>query len=336
MPSRTIASLDAWLARAEEVLAEQREHAISPSLVPLEGDGRYEWNTTLAALSDGLEGLLESLCSRPGRWILIVEDDRRRHLFWQALCYEDSSLVTEVVSNTYLDGDDQWSSEEEARLLALGWEPPRLPGRPNFISVEATTSPDTDVARQRAVATLRELFELGSDDEVFIKLFSSTIRGDTPASPEYSTEEDASPLPERASSEGDIPTTSAEEPLPQIAHHYFRPNLDASDEELEEDIRAWLDVVPVRSADGGASLPTTRSVQLVAAASTLLRGPQQIQWVDPQAISDPFDGLQGQVSLPSLHPTHVGPMDLEYVGHGLLAEVPCLSVREQVQSDPPL
>ena len=31
MPSKAIASLDAWLVRAEEVLAEQQEHAISPS-----------------------------------------------------------------------------------------------------------------------------------------------------------------------------------------------------------------------------------------------------------------------------------------------------------------
>jgi hypothetical protein len=31
MVSKAIASLDAWLVRAEEVLAEQREHAISGS-----------------------------------------------------------------------------------------------------------------------------------------------------------------------------------------------------------------------------------------------------------------------------------------------------------------
>ena len=40
MVSKAIASLDAWLARAEEVLAEQREHGLSPSLGLLEGDSR--------------------------------------------------------------------------------------------------------------------------------------------------------------------------------------------------------------------------------------------------------------------------------------------------------
>ena len=55
MVSKAIASLDAWLARAEEVLAEQREHAISPSLGLLEDGGREEWTISLAAFSDGLE-----------------------------------------------------------------------------------------------------------------------------------------------------------------------------------------------------------------------------------------------------------------------------------------
>jgi hypothetical protein len=213
MPSRAIASLDAWLARAEEVLAEQREHAISPSLGPSEGSGVQEWTITIGAPSGGLQGLLESLCRRPGRWILIVKDKRRRHRFWQALCYEDGSLVTETVSNHYLDGGDQWSDEQEARLLALGWDPPNLPGRPNFINVEATTSPDTRVVCQRAVATLRELFGLGDEDEVFVKLFSSTIRGDTPASPEYSTEAEASPLSERSGPEIEDPHADADAAL---------------------------------------------------------------------------------------------------------------------------
>src|ERR1039458_4896397 len=102
MVSKALQSLDAWLVRAEEVLAEQREHAISPSLGLLEGDGREEWTITLRDLSTGLGELLESLCARPGRWILIVERDDQRHLFWQALAFEDGSVVTEVVSNHYL------------------------------------------------------------------------------------------------------------------------------------------------------------------------------------------------------------------------------------------
>ena len=168
MPSKAIASLDAWLARAEEVLAEQREHAISPSLGLLECGGHHEWTTTLADLSGGLGQLLDSLCRRPGRWILIIESSERPHLFWQMIGFEDSSAVSEVVSNYYLNGDDQWSGEQEGRLVALGWEPPNPPRRTNFIHVEATTSPDTELVCQLALATMRELFGLVDDDEVFL------------------------------------------------------------------------------------------------------------------------------------------------------------------------
>jgi len=37
MVSKTLASLDAWLAEAEEVLAEQRNHPISETSVPDNG-----------------------------------------------------------------------------------------------------------------------------------------------------------------------------------------------------------------------------------------------------------------------------------------------------------
>jgi hypothetical protein len=196
MVSKTLASLDAWLARAEEVLAEQREHAISPSLGLLEGDGREEWTITLAALSEGLEELLESLCARPGRWILIVESNERPHHFWQALAFEDGSLVTEVVSNHYLDEEHHWTRAQEERLLALGWEWHVRPYKTNWIDVQATTTPIIGPIAERARVTLSELFGLGDEDKVFVKMFSSTIRGDTPASPEYLAEEDATPLPE--------------------------------------------------------------------------------------------------------------------------------------------
>ncbi len=184
MVSKAIASLDAWLARAEKVLAEQREHALSPSLGLLAGDGKQEWTITLAELSEGLEELLGSLCRRPGRWILIVEDDARHDMFWQALAFEDGSLCTEVTSKHY-----HWSRDQENQLLALGWDAPNPPRRPNFIHVEYTTSPEIDVEFRRALATLSELFGLRDYDQVVVKMFSSSIRGDTPASSQYTTEE---------------------------------------------------------------------------------------------------------------------------------------------------
>jgi hypothetical protein len=190
MVSKAIASLDVWLARAEEVLAEQRDHAISPSRGLLRGDGPEEWTITLAAFSAGLEDLLESLCARPGRWILIVESAERPHLFWQALAFEDGSLVTEVVSNHYLPDEHQWTRAQEVQLLALGWEWHIKPYLTNWINVQATTTPDIGSVAHQAVATLREPFVLDDQGTVVVKMFSSPLRGDTPASPLYETEEE--------------------------------------------------------------------------------------------------------------------------------------------------
>ena len=181
--SKAIASLDVWLARAEEVLAEQREHAISPSLGLLRDDDGQEWTITLAALSDGLEELLDAQCAGPGRWIFFVESVARPYLYWQALAFEDGSLMTETVSNHFLAKEHQWTRAQEERLLALGWEWLIRPYRTNWSNVQATTSPAvTSVARQ-GLATLRELFELNDDDSVLVKMFSSPNRGDTAWSP---------------------------------------------------------------------------------------------------------------------------------------------------------
>src|ERR1700722_9517736 len=102
MVSKAIAAVDEWLESAERLLSEQRAQSISPSNTP-GWDPRVEESTlSVATFVDGLRGLLDSLCARPGRWILIAEDSTRPHLFWQALAFEDGSLCTEVVSNFYL------------------------------------------------------------------------------------------------------------------------------------------------------------------------------------------------------------------------------------------
>jgi hypothetical protein len=84
------------------------------------------------------------------------------------------------VSNFYLEGEDRWMPEQNGWLSALGWDPPKPPKRPNWIKVEYTTSPPVGEVAERTSATLREVFGLGANDEVFVKLFSSPIRGDTP------------------------------------------------------------------------------------------------------------------------------------------------------------
>ena len=81
---------------------------------------------------------------------MVAEVEAQLCHFWQALAFEDGSLVTEVVSNHYLGGNDRWSGSQEDDLAALGWERPDPPRSPNWIRVEFTTSP--------AVADVAALF----------------------------------------------------------------------------------------------------------------------------------------------------------------------------------
>ena len=137
----------------------------------------------MAEFSEGLEDVLGSLCRRPGRWILIAEVGPSR--YWQALAYEDGSLVAEVASNHWREPDDHMTPQEESRLRMLGWEAPDLPGRPNWTRVESTTSPAAAGVALQAVETLGGVLGAGEGEKVVVKLFSSPNRGDTPASPEY-------------------------------------------------------------------------------------------------------------------------------------------------------
>jgi hypothetical protein len=185
MVSKAVAGVDGWLGQAEQILREQNERSLSPSSEPVWGNDSLESAISLAEFGESLESLLGTLCQRPGRWILIVEDVAHPHHFWQALAYEDGSLVTEVVSNFYLDGEDVLDPGQEDELVFMGWERPEPPRRPNWIHVEDTTSPAVAQVARQAIETLRGVFGLDDEDRVIVRLFSSPNRGDTPASPEY-------------------------------------------------------------------------------------------------------------------------------------------------------
>jgi len=180
-PTSKRAALDAWLATAEEVLLEQRQHSISPSSVEGGPQVRHERNATLWEIEQGLTSVLQRLLFDPGRWILILEDSRNSNRYLQFLAYEDGSLVAETTSNHYLAEDARWPSEDETTLRGLGWGEPEPPKRPNWLVVCPTLSPPVTEIAHLAAATLRRVFALGDRDRVVIKLLSSSIRGNTPA-----------------------------------------------------------------------------------------------------------------------------------------------------------
>ena len=232
MASKAITSTDAWLVQAERV---QREQSLSPSSASDWSDGRLESTIALDGLAQDLGSVLRSVCQRPGRWILIVEDAARPHRFWQALAFEDGSLFAELVSNHYLEGDDRLTSEQEVELLRLGWESPQPPRHPNWFWAEPTTSPNVPHVTRLALASLREVFGLADGDKVFTKLFASPNRGSTPASPEY-VDEDLDVLAELAVLERDLEETLSEStgsPPSSLDRVYSRPPVDGTDEEID-------------------------------------------------------------------------------------------------------
>jgi hypothetical protein len=173
-------ALDAWLAKAEQVLAEARDDALSPSIAPGPWDEhRTEQDTTLAELGARLEGLLSRLVFGPGRWALIAEDCDGRYV--QALAFEDGSLIAEVVSNNYLPAEQRWSEADENKLLALGWDRP-VGKRLNWRVTYPTISPDVAEASALLLVTLRTVFRLGETGALRLSMFSCQQREGTPAS----------------------------------------------------------------------------------------------------------------------------------------------------------
>ena len=186
MASKAITSLDQWLTEAESVLYESHESALSPSQAGAVEGEKTEWEVSLGSFALGLPMLLDRLCSRPGRWILIAEDAARPHRYWQAMAFEDGSLAAEAGSGTASLPSERLSPDEEHLLEQLGWNPPELPSRPNWQKVEATTSPDVTGTADQAVRTLRDVYGVGSADRLALTLFSSPRRGGTPASEQVS------------------------------------------------------------------------------------------------------------------------------------------------------
>jgi hypothetical protein len=175
------AALAEWFVAVDRLLAEEREHAISPSTVPPATDDTAMWTMRLSTLRRDLVGLIDLLVGSPGRWVFILEPgESDRYL--QMLVYEDGSIFAEAVSNNFLEGPDRLSIEEEAALSILGWSEPHLSSRPNWWSVQATIYPDTSRLARLVLGTLESVYGLCGTDMVTCKLFDSSRRGDTPAS----------------------------------------------------------------------------------------------------------------------------------------------------------
>ena len=176
------AELEQWFQSVDVVLANQREHAISPSTVPSSGRDRTSWTTTLRVLARDLVRLIDTLVESPGRWILILDVGETGGRYVQLLVHEDGSILYEASSNNFLEGRDCLSSQEEQMLESMGWTRPGGRNRPNWWAVQATIYPETKAVALRLLEALEKAFSVGSSDVINARLISSPRRGCTPAS----------------------------------------------------------------------------------------------------------------------------------------------------------
>jgi hypothetical protein len=174
--------LQKWFSQVDELLAAEREHAISPSTVPPPSTEPAVWKMRLSTLRRDLAGLIDLLVSNPGRWIFILDvGPHGVGRYVQLLVHEDSSILAEACSNNYLEGSYRLNPEEEAALVAIGWKKPRLPDKPNWWAVRATTRPDTSEVARLVLGTFEGVYGLCDTEMITGRVISSPLRGNTPA-----------------------------------------------------------------------------------------------------------------------------------------------------------
>jgi len=254
-------ALDAWLAKAERVLSEARDDALSPSTASGPWDEhRTERATTLAELDAHLEELLYRLVFGPGRWVLIIEDPLGRYV--QVLAFEDGSLVAEVVSNHYLEDEQRWGQADGDKLVALGWSAPGEK-RPNWQVSYATISPDIAEVAVLLTATLRTVFGLGEAGPLTVTMFSSPRREGTAASQAVRANVDEAgadrqPVARPATAPGPEEARAAKLPASSAATlESIRATEDWSDEAWVAEVRRVVDPSRLSRTSDGPLAPRT-------------------------------------------------------------------------------
>lgn len=174
--------LQKWFLDVDELLAAEREHAISPSTVPPRNTEPAVWKMRLSTLRRDLVGLIDLLVNSPGRWIFILDvGPHGVGRYVQLLVHEDGSILAEACSNNYLEGSRRLNTEEEAALVAIGWKEPRPPGKPNWWAMQATIHPDTSEVARLVLATFEGVYGLCGAEMITGRVISSPRRGNTPA-----------------------------------------------------------------------------------------------------------------------------------------------------------
>jgi hypothetical protein len=116
-------AIDEWIAGVDALLAEQREHSVSPSEGGhFPGTGEVQqWTTAVVDFTHSVEPLLDRLTNDPGRWVLVLEVDEAHDRFLRGVFYEDGSLVVETLGNQYGASS---TGHSDSRIVDVGGSGP--------------------------------------------------------------------------------------------------------------------------------------------------------------------------------------------------------------------
>jgi hypothetical protein len=70
--------------------------------------------------------------------------------------------------------------------------------------------------------------------------------------------------------------------------------------------------------------------------AVVVRGPEQVEWIDLDPPGHPFEAAQSQVALAPLYSAHIRPMNTHDLGKVLLAEIVRLAVCPEISAKGPL
>lgn len=107
-------------------------------------------------------------------------DDGDTIIWCHGVYYVQCQLATDeleidAVANHHLPAGSRLSAEQEARMTAMGWQPPRPPGTFNYYARLAMPFSREDSARFAAmiVGALRDVYGLDSPDHLQEKAFNA-------------------------------------------------------------------------------------------------------------------------------------------------------------------
>jgi hypothetical protein len=138
---------------------------------------------TVFEVASGHGSVLAQFRAKPGRWVLTIDTARYRcadcgeetSKYLQFMALEDgASVISECISNTFLEAHNAFTPDQEHALRTLGWSDPLPSQYPNWF-FEATSNGDLVALSDMTYRTLREVLGLTDRDVVAVSFYQMIV-----------------------------------------------------------------------------------------------------------------------------------------------------------------